>query len=352
MSTLSTKVILEKKEQQTQEGHEEVGASPSAYSPSSTSNSNSITASTSEATSNITSKNIVRHKYKAQSPPPPVFVNVSKFDTIMGPKWKAPIVIPEYKLIFFTIQKNGCTVWKQLFRKMVGFKDWRTAQHKTMALRLSGLQTLRNFTVADATEMINSPLWTKAIMLRDPKDRFVSSYLDKAIKTNYVRKFCCHKKIDGTKNPLKLQQCVDQSQTLEGFLNITMWCNDGHWLPQSKRTDLKYFPFLNFVGYLETASTDAEVLLRRIGAWEDHGQAGWGISGNESIFQSTSNVKHKTAEEKEDTDSSSTRPKRAQHSNHRLQKYITTPQLEKQIELKYAKDYEIPEFNLTLVRIH
>jgi hypothetical protein len=82
---------------------------------------------------------------------------------------------------------------------MLGYSDLRPIM--VMALRNSGFQTLRNFTVEEATHMMNSPDWTRAIMLRDPKDRFVSAYLDKALQTDYVEKFCCQQK--RKKNPDK-----------------------------------------------------------------------------------------------------------------------------------------------------
>jgi hypothetical protein len=34
------------------------------------------------------------------------------------------IVIEKCKLIFYTTPKIGCTVWKQLFRRIMGFEDW------------------------------------------------------------------------------------------------------------------------------------------------------------------------------------------------------------------------------------
>jgi hypothetical protein len=43
----------------------------------------------------------------------------------------APIVIEKYKLIFFTLPKCGCTVWKQLFRRMMGYSDWSTQDGET-----------------------------------------------------------------------------------------------------------------------------------------------------------------------------------------------------------------------------
>ena len=38
----------------------------------------------------------------------------------------APVVIHSHKLLFFTVQKVGCTVWKQFMRRIMKYKNWRT----------------------------------------------------------------------------------------------------------------------------------------------------------------------------------------------------------------------------------
>jgi hypothetical protein len=66
---------------------------------------------------------IIPQKNPATEPPE---VKVKKRDFIYNAKIgnSSPIVIEKYKLIFFTIQKTGCTVWKQLSRRMMGLEDW------------------------------------------------------------------------------------------------------------------------------------------------------------------------------------------------------------------------------------
>jgi hypothetical protein len=86
---------------------------------------------------------------------------------------------------------------------------------------------------------------------------------------------------------------------------------------------------------LETAADDARVLLQRIGAWEEYGKSGWGTNGNESIFESTSNVKHKTGNGTGD-------------SHSRLAQYYT-PESERIIEQRFASDYS--KFSLPLKKI-
>jgi hypothetical protein len=97
----------------------------------------------------------------------------------------------------------------------------------------------------------------------------------------------------------------------------------------------KYVKTLDFVGHLETAAEDARVLLKRIGAWEEYGKSGWGKYANESIFESTSNVMHKTGNGTEDSYS-------------RLAQYYT-PELERTIERRFASDYS--KYGLPLKKV-
>ena len=52
------------------------------------------------------------------------------------------------------------------------------------------------------------------------------------------------------------------------------------------RIDPKFIQYINFVGRFDTLAVDARRLLRHIGAWEDYGATGWGVSDDEPIFGS------------------------------------------------------------------
>lgn len=157
----------------------------------------------------------------------------------------------------------------------------------------------------------------------------MSAFLEKAIRTNYAKRVCCKSRKD--------VPCFQALKTLDGFLTITEDCHDTHWGPQSERLDPWYYPLLDFVGHTETAAVDARILLQRIGAWDRYGQSGWGKYGNELIFESTINVRHKTSNS-------------SQESNARLAQYYT-PELEALVERRLAGDYAIPQYNLTLQKI-
>ena len=236
----------------------------------------------------------------------------------------SPVVVEPHRLIFFYIPKNGCTLWQKLFRRMMGYEDWKTKEPYGFS---NGLVYLHQLNRSYASDIMNSPDYTRAIILRDPKERLLSAYLDKVKSSNggwYFLEKCCQ----GQRS-----LCWDQAQTFRGFFEIAKTCEDFHWRPQSQRVDEKYLPFLNFVGHMETIQDDAKELLTRIGAWEDFGISGWGVFGNESIFQSKSDITHWTTSQIDD-------------SRKRLSQYYT-PELEKNIEEMYAEDYMIPLFNLT-----
>ena len=133
------------------------------------------------------------------------------------PGWiwdSVPVVIESHKLIFFTVPKVGCTVFKHLFRRMMGYENWRTKYpHDPLN---NGLKHLDRYSIKEVTIMMTSLDWTKSIFVRDPKERFLSAYLDKVKNKDgmYVKNHCC-------------SDCVPE--TMSGFLNLTKKCYDPHW---------------------------------------------------------------------------------------------------------------------------
>jgi hypothetical protein len=108
----------------------------------------------------------------------------------------APIVLEKFKLIFFASAKFACTTWKQLFRRMMDLPDWNTEEYTNLLPwnpELNGLKDMYDYDQKTASEMMTSPNWTRAIFVRDPKDRFLSAYLDKAVNNpTYMQTKCCY----------------------------------------------------------------------------------------------------------------------------------------------------------------
>ena len=262
------------------------------------------------------------------------WVQVQRWDFIYDTlEWdQAPVVVESHKLIFFTTAKVGCTVWKMLLKRMMGHDDWKMGHlpnnEKIHNPKKNRLTYLSHYNLTKATQMMNDPSYTRAIFVRDPKERLLSAYLDKVFDREgiQIKRHCCKDETNKT-------ACWERFKPFSGFVDLAQHCPDNHWRPQSQRMERKYLHLLNFVGHLETAAEDAKRLLERIGAWEQYGASGWGANGDQSIFASKSDVGHVTA------NSSSI-------SQSRMTRYYTS-EIEQKVERWFSDDYKIPSFNLS-----
>ncbi|KAG7353254.1 sulfotransferase family protein [Nitzschia inconspicua] len=262
-----------------------------------------------------------------------------------------PVVLESHKLLFFTVPKNSCTEWKQLFRRMMGYEDWNKPPFlHPHDPRTNGLSYLGTYDKDKQEEFMTSPEWTRAIFIRDPLERMLSAYLNKGLsEERYIKRWCCKISPKETEEerqseleylektnpscvplaPWETQPNVD-TFTFETFVNEFMFqCNDKHWRPQSQRMYPNNWKFLNFIGRMENLHEDAKKLLQKIGAWDEFGSNGWGKYENMSMF------------ERARSDSTNT------HSKDRFAQFYT-PELKKKA-LEYLKgDYQNKYLNFTL----
>jgi hypothetical protein len=195
----------------------------------------------------------------------------------------APVVVEKYKLVFFTIPKIGATKWKQAFRRMMGHADWKEIggekglPHNPAT---NDLKYLYDYPIEQAEEMIQSPGWTKALFIRNPKDRFLSVYYHMSNNPGHVDERCCPHQ----------PGCSTSASTMIGFLELVETCYSTHWAPISERMEEKYWPYVNFIGSIENVEADSYSLLKRIGAWDAIGKTGWGENGDERIFAQPSHA--------------------------------------------------------------
>mmetsp|Transcript_790 Transcript_790/g.1756 ORF Transcript_790/g.1756 Transcript_790/m.1756 type:complete len:389 (-) Transcript_790:64-1230(-) len=226
-----------------------------------------------------------------------------------------PIVLESHKLLFFSVPKIACTEFKMLLRRMMGFPDWKKVGSKSEKLHdpnRNGLRYLGSFPRRKQEEFMISEDWTRAIFVRDPRERLLSAYIDKGLSRykesknvtgGYVKSKCCN-----FKRPLpnpKLQnnkrvelelyrRCLPLSplekDTTEDTFPFRYFvdkfmahCRDPHWEPQSNRLKAANWKKINFVGHFDNLKEDAHQLLRKIGAFEEFG-LGWGPE-NKTIFE-------------------------------------------------------------------
>jgi hypothetical protein len=243
----------------------------------------------------------------------------------------SPVVLEDYKLIFFTSAKVGCTVWKQLFRRIMGQKDWKAESTKNLLPwnpELNGLKYLYDYDRETASRMLSSPEYTRAIFVREPKERLLSAYLDKGVQNSFfISQKCCP----------STNTCAEVAKSsLSNFFDLIQTCENGHWKPQGRRMEAKYWPYINFVGRMETVADDAKTLLKSVGAWDKFGKSGWGKHGNVSVFE---------------TKAGGAGRKHATKARDRLRVHYT-PGLERSVDFYYSSDYVNPVLNFTKTHLY
>jgi hypothetical protein len=151
---------------------------------------------------------------------------------------------------------------------------------------LNKLGVLGDYDPEVATAMMTSPAWTKAAIVREPKERVLSAFLDKSVKEgHYFTKKCCKNLAEGDENT-----CIENLKDFKSFLHfVTKYpkeCFDVHWEPQVAKIDAKWWPYLDFIGYQNTLLDDSKKLMQMLTSTRDtvqgrtlydrYGSSGWG----------------------------------------------------------------------------
>ncbi|CAG2221499.1 CHST9 [Mytilus edulis] len=159
--------------------------------------------------------------------------------------YNSPIVVMKYRLIFFWNEKSGCSFWKSLLQYIQGLK--RDDMHNPY---VNGLKYLINFEDNDIISMMYNDSWTKAVFVREPRERMLSSYLDKGLNDGFI-----------------MVNCKRTVKTFSEFLELAKQCPNAHWESQVRAP--KYFYKKMMIGKMADISTFTEKLLTKIGAWNE-----------------------------------------------------------------------------------
>ena len=198
------------------------------------------------------------------------------------------------------------------------------------------LKDLSSYEPEVLTEMMTSKEWTRAAIFREPKERILSAFLDKAVKEDYYVRKCC-KRIP---NKDDAKQCETNEEDFESFLHFVTkypkYCFDVHWQGQMDKLDEKLWPYINFIGYQHNLVEDAKTLLQSLTstrdpvagrtAWERYGVSGWG-NDNELCEKRP----HSFLEENSSTHHIDSGKK---------MKERYTPEIEKFVEKNWAREWE------------
>jgi hypothetical protein len=103
-----------------------------------------------------------------------------------------PVVIESHKLVFFLVGEVGDVSWIKLFCRMMKLKKWWKISKNPKDK--NGLRYLHTYSMAEANIIMTSPEYTRAIFVRDPKDRLLSLFKEYS-NTEGKRRlaaFCCY----------------------------------------------------------------------------------------------------------------------------------------------------------------
>jgi len=271
--------------------------------------------------------------------------NIELSDLIYNPSRNTvPIVNEEYNTIFFLVAKAASSEWIRFFTRLNSSPLWcGNSIHRKSH---QGLKFLSDYSIEEATEIMTSKDWTRAIFVRNPKARILSAFLDKVLahESNFIRDKCpSYAKLGGD-----YDECVEKKDDFSFFLhNITTTMNKNvHWRSIYSRVDEKWWPYMNYVANMENLQGDAEHFLKSIksnvsgdSAWNRIGRTGWGTNERDcanlgdSAFLSKKDTRHKT------------------NAKDKLRKYYN-PDLEKFIETHYADDLNNPFFHFTEMKLY
>jgi len=232
---------------------------------------------------------------------------------------RSPIVIEKYKLMWFLNPKAASITTRTLLARMM---NQQVIHGVTKYKDLLNFKKLREYPVKNATEFLNSPEWTRVIILRDPKERILSAYLDKEQrfhvenKTSDFRRICCDE--DST---MSMKDCKNHKFNFSEFLNLTRTCTMGYHC-KSQYEEIDDWSVINFPINFKNLANDTEVLLRKLGnnVWQDFGATGYGINGTSAIFKE--NTYHATG------------------AKTKMDNYYT-PTIENIVEKRFSKDYDL-----------
>jgi hypothetical protein len=263
-------------------------------------------------------------------------------DTIYSGDNTVPIVNEEYKIIFFPVSKVASPEWLRLFMRLNNDPNW-CSNDLFYNHKLNGLKYLTDYSSPQKlNEMMTSPKWTRAIFVRHPVPRILSSFLDVSVqkKEHFESQTCLIYSRMGTnytgENTAKIEkrydECVKNHFDFEFFLKeITTTLPDHvHWRSIYSRIDEKWWPYINVIGSMDNLSGDAKALLKSIHS-NISGKSAWDEIGKSGLSDNEIECKHIGSEFFQKKD------KRHTINQDEMKTYYT-PELEKIVEERYADD--------------
>lgn len=170
-----------------------------------------------------------------------------------------------------------------------------------------------------------------------------------------------------------MEDCIDNHQSFEFFLknftSLPFVRDDMHWRTIYSRIDAKWWPYIDFVGYMENLNSDTEEFLssvysknedkndsndamhgvngRKVSAWEKMGKSGWGN------YNGTAPSERDCTRAAIESDGPFMGVPRADHATRAREQMMEfyTPELEALVEERYKDDLNNPFFHFSELKL-
>ena len=177
------------------------------------------------------------------------------------------IVLEKYKLVYCSVPKVACTVWKRILANLQGYNITTGVHKKTKGK----LRILSNYTTEDRNKILKT--YKKFMFVREPFERLLSAYKDCFWGTfkrshqgwKYYRKEI--RELLAKSSGLHVDVNADNT-TFEQFATylVLQWREgrlfQDHWREQYKLCHPCQVQF-DYVGHYETLEDDAQFILRK-----------------------------------------------------------------------------------------
>jgi len=197
--------------------------------------------------------------------------------------WSELIFMKNRRFVFCALPKSGCTTWKQLLLRIKGSPHWKTKDSTFIhdpvksGLPLVGVKPGRHtrdksaHNISDIADLLQQgPSVTRAVIVRDPVTRLLSTYLDRCVENSEWRR-CA------STGPVNFTQTI---ANLEAEMAEEEGVRDIHSRRQTDMCGMRYMDY-DLVGHMENFYDDSRIILQRAGLWEEFGSDGWGPDGTQ-----------------------------------------------------------------------
>lgn len=199
-------------------------------------------------------------------------------------------VFKKEKVAFCVMEKNSCSMFKQIFKRIRGKSDYLSTDYtKIHYLPYRGLQDISFLSIDELNNVMNDDDFYLAAFIRDPLERLVSGYIDKCDKKrgvnlcDYARWSPYFEPEYGQWNNVKASFTPKFDIWADGLFNCPCWPEtDWHFAPQ--------FNFCNLYQYVDKYDifrfenrTHRKIWMERAGFYDKYGKSGWKSGANDGV---------------------------------------------------------------------